>query len=764
MGIRTLFLLSFITLFSSVGLAQPADVGGVTLNGDNVSRDYETRTVTIEGNVKIEIGDQTLSCDKASVNLQKNEVLAIGNVLLTSPTTSIQASKMQYNYKTRTGLIEDGFVQAGQVVFEGKKVERTGENTYIAKGARYTSCTTCPAAWSFSGSEIDAEVGGYAYIKYPVLRIADFPVFILPRILIPLKTERQSGILVPSLEFSSRGGAAVSQSFFWAIDQSQDATVTFTHYEKRGLKTHLEYRYMLNEESFGTLQMAYLKDRAFTESGRSNSFESTLHRSFVHYKHYYEMPNNMIQRADLNLVSDLRYPRDFTDELEGHGNPALENKVSLTNNTETQHRSIEAAYYINLLEADSQASNDRSVHRFPEINYNIALQEVASTGLYWQLDFNYVNFSRRDFSYDDTTAAAGSGAGRVVKDKNDGEYDPRDDIIRTGHRMIVAPTINYPFRIGGLFDVVPSVTYNETQYRFNATPDVATCPDNTDCGQNAVRRYLQTDLAVRTKTSLVFGKEDGLSNRYKHEFIPEVIYSTIPWIERPDHVFFGDFEDQPYSRRQEQVTNDDFFGTSKLQFDYKDRLFDKRLATLVLTNNVIRKKNTGDVASYNKLVTFRLKQSYDFNERGADDPQPWSPINALVDIRGDRFENHTVADFYVYGKVTNWSTRLRYNTTLRNFVELTYTRERFVDEKANVSSSSKEIENYGIGTGFKLKYFNFAGRANYSRVTHVFEGWEYLATFKPPGDCWTIDFKQAETVGYDLTTKLNVNFEFGGTI
>ncbi|MEK6555440.1 MAG: LPS assembly protein LptD, partial [Bdellovibrionota bacterium] len=465
MGIRVFLLLSFI-LLSSRGYAQLGDVGGITLNGDNVSRDYDTRTVTLEGNVKITIGDQTLTCDKASVNLQKNEVVASGNILLTSPTTSIQATKMSYNYKNKTGQIDDGFVQAGQVVFEGKKVQRTGENTYVAKGAKYTSCTTCPAAWSFSGSEIDAEVGGYAYIKYPVLRIADFPVFILPRILIPLKTERQSGILVPSLEFSSKGGAAVSQSVFWAISPSQDATFTFTHYEKRGLKTQGEYRYMLNENSSGILQTAYLRDRAFTEDGRSNSNETTMYRSFLHYKHYYELPNDMIQRTNLNLVSDLRYPRDFSDDLDGHGQSALENSISLTKNSETQHRSIEAAYYINLLQSDSQSSNDRAVHRFPEINYNIAEQELGNSGLYAKFDFNYVNFSRKDFSYDDTELTSpGVNTSRRVKEDNDGLYDPSTDFIRTGHRMIIAPSVSYPFRIGQLFDIVPTVTYNETQYR-----------------------------------------------------------------------------------------------------------------------------------------------------------------------------------------------------------------------------------------------------------------------------------------------------------
>lgn len=757
--------LFFISLFFSWQVLAQSSFGGVTINGDNVSRDYDTKSVTVQGNVEITIGDQKLSCDRAVLNLEKKTVVASGNVLLQSPTTVIQATKIEYNYQTKTGQIENGVVQSGQIVFEGKKVERTGELTFIAKDARYTSCTTCPAAWSFSGKEINAEIGGYAFIKYPVLRVADFPVFILPRAIIPLKSERQTGLLVPSLELSSRSGTGIEQQFFWAIDKSRDATIGVTYYEKRGLKPHLEYRYMLDAESSGILQTSYVEDKVFSDDGISNSQARTLDRSFVHYKHRYLLPDNIVHRAELNFASDLRYPRDFSEDLEGHGDPALENNVSFTQNTETQHRSIEAAYYVNLLEENAQASNDRAVHRFPEINYNIAQQEIGKSGLFWKLDSNYVNFARRDFAFDDVSGTDSNR--RILTDPTDPGYllyDPETDLLRTGHRLIIAPTLSYPFRIGSLFDIVPSVSYNETQYRFNATPDVGTCPVGLECTQNAVRRYVQTDLAVRTKTQMVFGSDAPLAKRYKHEIVPEVIYSTIPWKDLPRHVFFGDFEDQPYSRRAEQVTNDDFFGSSKLQFDYRDRLFNKELATFVITNNLIQKYFVGDVPTYHKLLTFRLRQSYDFNEEGQADPQPWSPVNALLDLRGERFETHTVADYYTRSKVTNWSTRLRYKTQMKNYFEVTYTRERFVDEKNAPSGFTREIENYGLGVGQQAKYFGIYGRANFSNITKEFEGWEYIATLKPPGECWTIDFEQSESVSAETKTKFNLNFEFGGQI
>ncbi len=766
-------VLLFILGFSPFATAQMSALAsdGITIGGDSVSRDYDTKSVIVEGHVEIGMDEQKLSCDKAVVNLKKSEVIATGNVLLISPTTTIQGSKIVYNYKTKLGQIDDGFVESGQVVFEGKKVEKTGENKYVAHHAQFTSCTTCPAAWSFSGSKIDAEVGGYAYISYPVLRIADFPIFILPKILIPLKSTRQSGVLVPEFKYSKKGGAAIGDSFFWAISPSQDATITMTNFSNRGLKNHIEYRYMLGKNSYGQLETAYLRDRAFTEDGQDapGTTENILYRKFVHYQHYYELPNNMIHRLNINAASDLRYPRDFNKEMAGHGDPALENSMSLTQNTETQHRSIEADYYVNLIQQNADSSNENAVHRFPEINYNITQQEIAKTGLYYTFDFNYVNFARKDFAYDDvsptTYNAEGKDETRVVLGTHDG-YDPQKDVIRTGQRFIFSPTLSYPIHIGRLLDINPTIAYNEAQYRFGAVADPSSvCPAGESCGPSAERKFVQADISVRTKAGYVFGKDDGISDRYKHEIVPEIVYSTIPWSKRPDHIFFGDFEGQPYARSAEEVTNNDFYSeSSKIQFDYRDRLFDKRLATFILTNNLIRKKYSGEVADYHQLARIKLKQSYDFNEVGRESPRPWSPINGLLDVRGERFETHTVGDYYPYLQVTNWSTRLRFMTLMNNFLEVTYAREVFVDQVLNQVNPSQKTEYYGAGLGWKSGYVDIVGKAKYSAITWKLEGWQYAAVIKPPGDCWTIKFGQSQSVGADVEYELGLNFLFGGGV
>src|SRR5262249_6141510 len=158
---------------------------------------------------------------------------------------------------------------------------------------------------------------------------------------------RQTGFLVPSFDVTHYGGIAVGESFFWAIDRSRDLTLTAVNYEKRGVKGMEDFRYVLSPDSKGQLQSAFLEhDRALANEYTQPIAED---RWFVHYKNYFDLPDDFVQRFDVRQVSDVRYPRDFPEELTGLGDPSLESKMSVTKNTETSHLSVESIMNTNLL-------------------------------------------------------------------------------------------------------------------------------------------------------------------------------------------------------------------------------------------------------------------------------------------------------------------------------------------------------------------------------------------------------------------------------
>jgi LPS-assembly protein len=132
---------------------------------------------------------------------------------MTQIKSTIGGDQIWFDYESNTGVISKGFVQSGNVIFEGELINKTGENDYYVVKADYTTCTNCPASWSFQGSQIRAELGGYAFIKNSFLKFGGVPVFWIPYLIVPLKSDRQTGLLTPEFESSQAGGLTVSQPF-----------------------------------------------------------------------------------------------------------------------------------------------------------------------------------------------------------------------------------------------------------------------------------------------------------------------------------------------------------------------------------------------------------------------------------------------------------------------------------------------------------------------------------------------------------------------
>lgn len=766
-------LLLFLVLIQPLAQAQSSVTDGVLINAESMDRDSEKKTVRLDGKVQIVFKGQHISCDHALLDQKTSTIEATGHVVLTNPTVHIEGSKIVFNYKTNTGLIYDGFVQSDQVVFEGSLIEKTSDIDYIATDAEYTACATCPPAWSFSGKRIEAELGGYARISRPVFRIAGFPVLILPGIIVPLKSARQTGLLVPSLSLSTRGGWALSGSFFWALSKSQDVTFTLKNYEYRGPKIMEDYRFVLSETSRGQLTSAAIKDRQMSE------VPSDFTRWFVAYDHHFELPDDYTHRVNSRNISDLRYIRDFPDEIQGYGDPALENRMSLTKNSQDVSMSAEVDLYKNILKTYPLADNDDAVHRFPDLKYSFKETQLFNEwGPWFHLDLNYVNFARENYSYDDLRLVDG-GRNPIGPDSQNVYVGPRGeilrdasfnascgrngdlncDLIRTGQRLDIRPSFSYPFQIWKTLDVLPTVQFRETQYHF----DVPRQAEENGFPASAARRYLETGVAIKTEMNHVFGDlTNPRSQRWKHSIQPEVAYSNIPWMRQPRHNFFGDFSDQSYARINDPISNADVDNPNHgLQFDYIDRTFNKNVVEFSLTNYLVRKSWSGDSADYRRVALFRLSQSYDFLEAQSRLPQPWSPITALLDVRFDHFETSTTSSYNGYSKVTNTSSRLKYLQSKSNFFQLSYTRNTLVTPD-NRQLPESLTENIGVGAGIDTEYFGLVGELDYSNITYKIRSWKYDLYIRPPGHCWLIKFSHNQVLGGDPTISGSLDFDFGG--
>ena len=805
------FAASAIHLHSASGQGS-----GISASADNSFSDAGAQTMELTGHVQIIYDQQYLSCDHAVINRATEEVFVEGNLVISSPQVYIEGDSANLSYKDNTGTITNGFVKSGPVIFEGRIVKKTGPQSFDAEDASFTACTTCPTAWTFSGSRIQAELGGYAYIKHAKMRVANIPMLWLPYLIVPLKSQRSTGILIPSIDDNSDGGTALAQSFFWAISRSQDATITAKYYTKRGWKALVNYRYVLNPTSSGELSSSFVRDNVFPDANGIKGYNTDVNKNryFLTYNHNYDLPDGFNQKLNLNVVSDLRYTRDFPEEMAGSGDSALDNRLTLSRNTERTHASLDASYYINQLHENLLDSNTESVHRVPELRYDIAERPVSSTGIFSGLLFNfhsdYVNFTRDSLAWDDVYTNA-QGVKTVDRARDStlepgaGIFDPKTDVIRTGQRIDLQPEISAPFRIGSVLDVLPSLNFRHTQYALNV-------PESVGFDSNPYRQYLRGRVSFRTRFSRVYGDNSPVAETprvsvtnwsddesrtatdaqnslkaptvapithpdvYRHEIEPELVVAGVRDTHNTDtqtNQFLGTVAQVPSFLDSQPVSDADFLGARGIQFDYEDRLTNRNTISAFLSNRLVKKSWLADgSAVYKQIASFKLGQSYDFDEPTAPRPAsqrfPYSDISALLDLRLDHFETNTLLRYFPYHGKTNTSSRARVMDDFGRYLEVNFV-QNYLITIDTLDADRNHTETVGLSAGFLTKFVNFAGTIDFNpknigNFEFITKSWSMALNIKPPGDCWGILITLTQDLSGVFNKHLTFQYNFGGGV
>ena len=168
----------------------------------------------------------------------------------------MKAEEAEFDLNTNTGWLKNGriFMQDPHMYFEGAVLKKTGQDTYEFREATITVCDGDRPAWSIKSSRGDITVDGYAHLWTPRFQILDQPVLAAPYAVIPVKTKRQSGFLLPEIGTSDRLGITYDQPYYQVIDEEQDVTLYSHLMTSKGLMLGAEYRMVPDTPQQGNLE------------------------------------------------------------------------------------------------------------------------------------------------------------------------------------------------------------------------------------------------------------------------------------------------------------------------------------------------------------------------------------------------------------------------------------------------------------------------------------------------------------------------------
>ena len=445
----------------------------IELTADKVEFDRERDTYIANGSVIVVRESSRLTADHVIFKKLIGELVATGHVHLHERTSDIWSERLILNVNTEIGVIVKGtfFVKEKNSLIEGRKVRRLSETHYRAQHGSFTNCNAQDGevpAWRFTFEDVDFDLDGSLYGKNVWLNINDHPIIPLPALWYPLGATRKTGFLIPSAGVDNVFGFRFQQGFFWAINASQDLTVSPLILSNVGPGGDLEYRYILNRKSRGQWLVNSLFDTGGDRSG-----------ALIKGSHHQEVTPDLSVRMNVNLATKRRFLSDFSNSGVQRALPSQQSILNIN-----QRLPYGRLYLTGQFLQPLGIGGNNTFQRLPEIGHRFANYPIFGTPFRVGMDSTFVHFFRQ----------TGFNVSRV-------------DLL---------PSLTMDdLHIGHVLGLRPQVKLRETIY-------------NRGKNSGGMENRGTFWVGMEAFSNLSKGFQLGKSSRLQHTIEPRVIYEFVP--------------------------------------------------------------------------------------------------------------------------------------------------------------------------------------------------------------------------------------------
>lgn len=358
----------------------------IYLTADRLEYRKEEDLFLAEGSVVVTQGPMRIEADDVALDNGTGKLIATGSVHFSDGENQIDSDQIEIDVNTQLGILYDArlFIKSENYTLDGEEIERRSPDRYVLKDAAFTACT-CPddPEWRIRAGQIRLHLDHYLVIRNLVFYADDIPIFYLPYLLYPAKTQRQTGLLVPHIGYSSKWGFRYNQDFFWAISKSQDMTISLDHRGSKGDGGGLEYRYILSKGSKGELQADYLYDK-----------EKQVGRWELRYHHEQRFTERINAKVDIHYINQENNFQELSDITAERAQQNIESNIFVTYRGEESFAYFLARYTQDL----TTPSNSATPQRLPEIGYSLLSHRLGDSPVYFSFESSAVNFWRSEGS------------------------------------------------------------------------------------------------------------------------------------------------------------------------------------------------------------------------------------------------------------------------------------------------------------------------------------------------------------------------------
>lgn len=572
------------------------DVPGkkVTLYGNKVTTEYRNNNLT----------GPIVSFDEASGDIIASIKRDSTGKVIAFPTFkqsdfTSQSDSIRFNMKSGKGITKSTYTQQGEMYVYAKVIKKVSPDVFYALRGRFTTCNLDTPHFAFISNKIEFITNKVAISGpvHPEFEGVPIPIY-FPFGIFPLNQERHSGFLPPNFTVNQQKGVGLEGlGYYKVVNEYWDMIVRSSIYSYGGWSLNLNPRYSKRYHYSGNLAFDiqhfnlnfkgdpdFQKNRAYhitwshsadTKSRPGVSFSANVNAGSSIYNSL--VPNDPTLNFQNQLTSSIAYSKSWQDK-----------PFNLTLTANHDQNTLLKQINVSL---PTLGFNMTTIYPFRRKD------PVGQLKWYENIGIGYALSAQNRFSFTDST-----GAAPILRQIQ--------DTLQWGIHHSVPISLSLPQM--GVFQIAPSVSYDETWYQSKVTQSWDNLKNKLDTSVQKgfyTARQMAFGLSISTR---IFGMIAAKNKKAKIQAIRHEIRPTFGISYQPN------FNRNNYYRVQTDSLGDKDYlpyypGGINLNGPYTNGRFGG--FTFGLENNISMKvrdkKDTGNVLKKISLLdAFSINGSY----------------------------------------------------------------------------------------------------------------------------------------------------------
>ena len=365
-----------------------------------VAKDVDTKNniITATGDVVAYSPTYYLSSDKMIYDKDKEILELFDNVLI------IKDNKIQTQSNYAFVDMKNDIINQDPVflmdntsnIWSNSKEANKDKDVITLENSILSSCDCIDPIWSIRSSSSDYDTEAMWMNTYnPRLYVKNVPVFYLPYFGFPTDTTRRTGLLLPTMGYSSSEGFLYSQPIFIAPADDYDIELIPQIRTQRGYGSYANFRYADSPDSMLNLKTGYFKE--FNNYRKEEKLENSEHYGLdIDYERKNIFAKNKEHQdgvfTSIRYLNDIEYITLKEEDDNLWTDKKVESKVNYFYNTPEYYGGVYGKYYVDA----SQKTNDNTLQELPQVQFHSYNKELFLENLIYSIDTKAQNFTRKE--------------------------------------------------------------------------------------------------------------------------------------------------------------------------------------------------------------------------------------------------------------------------------------------------------------------------------------------------------------------------------